>query len=385
MKAWKILLFFVVLGIGAISRAAGVSVTDVVFKNGAKEAQIFVNLQGNLNSTPEFTVDGKTLTIFIPKAALTKVVEQKRTIINKLDTEIIGSSSNNNTTITVKLPYSIENQKDQVSMSLRGGKVEISIPKLSSTTETSSASTDHNVIKTTTSTKITTTPTGTKIEEKRVETTKDVLNEDYLKSLEKLDEEVKTEKANAEKKNEKFVLNKDEVKTKQSATSFMGKDKSSFSLAGYAGKFVAFLGFVLLLFWGLLQLMKKGFLKRGKLGFLNGADLIQVLSTTYIAPKKSLIMVKAHDQVFLVSNTDQGMQLISEIKNTNSLFKNGEKYISGENFDTNLVSADDADNELTIKEDIYQSTAVEDAKGLQKFLSKKRKFKRLSERHCEIF
>jgi flagellar biogenesis protein FliO len=318
-----------------------------------------MNIQGNLTTTPEFVVNGKTLSITIPKTKLTKVIEQKRTLNSKLDTEITGKAEGENTSIKVSLPYSLDAYKENVSISLRDGRVEISFPKISSTVKAIETEKVAVITKT----------DDVKIEDR---ISKDVLNEDYLKSLEKLDQEVKAEKNAKNQNSEKMILNKDEVKTKQSSTSgFLGKENKSFSMVGYAGKFVAFLGFVLLLFWGLLQLMKKGFIKKGKLGFLNGADLITVLSTTYVAPKKSLMMIKAHDQVFLVSNTDQGMQLVSEIRNTTSLFKTGDKYISGENFDTNLDSADDNDNEQIIKEDIYQSTAVEDAKGLQKFLNKK--------------
>ena len=104
--------------------------------------------------------------------------------------------------------------------------------------------------------------------------------------------------------------------------------------------------------------MKKGFLKRGKLGFLNNADQISVLNQTYIAPKKSLMLIKAHNQVFLVSNTDHGIHPISEIKDAAGLLKDGEKTISGHNFDTKLSDADEdksIETKVKLKDDITKS------------------------------
>ena len=70
------------------------------------------------------------------------------------------------------------------------------------------------------------------------------------------------------------------------------------------------------------------------------------------------MLIKAHNQVFLVSNTEQGIHPISEIKDAAGLFKEGEKAISGHNFDTNLTEANlDELNEkkVKIKEDITKS------------------------------
>jgi flagellar biogenesis protein FliO len=128
------------------------------------------------------------------------------------------------------------------------------------------------------------------------------------------------------------------------------KPKSSFSIATYVGKFIAFLSLMILGFYGVLTLFKKGVIKKGRLGFLHSTKLVEVLSTTHIAPKRTLIMVKAHKQVFLVSNTEAGIQLISEIQDVTGLIKNGELEISGSNFETNLVDAGKKEKEFKLKE-----------------------------------
>ena len=95
--------------------------------------------------------------------------------------------------------------------------------------------------------------------------------------------------------------------------------------------------------------------------------MIQVLSTTYIAPKRSLMVVKAHKQIFLVSNSESGIQFLSEMTDTSGLIKEGEKFVTGTNFDLNLGSAETTTNEIAfkIKEDINESTPIPEEKGIQ--------------------
>ena len=137
---------------------------------------------------------------------------------------------------------------------------------------------------------------------------------------------------------------------------------------GYAGKFTAFLGFVLLFFWGVVQLMKKGVLSKSKLGFLNNSQLVSVLSTTYVAPKRAILLVKAHNQAFLVSSSESGMSFIAEVKDVPGLVKQTEREITVEgNFDDSVAVA--STKEVAgIKEklDIYQSQAVEEKSSVQK-------------------
>jgi hypothetical protein len=61
-------------------------------------------------------------------------------------------------------------------------------------------------------------------------------------------------------------------------------------------------------------------------------------------------MIKAHKQVFLISNTEAGMTLVSEIRDVAGLIKNGEEEITGSNFDTNLYSANKNEKQFKLKE-----------------------------------
>ena len=143
----------------------------------------------------------------------------------------------------------------------------------------------------------------------------------------------------------------------------------NFSFAGYAAKFTIFLTLVLGLFYGVVQLLKKGVFKRGKLGFLNNSQMIEVLSTTYVAPKRSLMVVKAHKQIFLVANSESGLTFLSEMTDTSGLIKEGEKFVTGTNFDLNLGTAEnssEAETLVKLKENIMESTPVTEDKGLSK-------------------
>jgi flagellar biogenesis protein FliO len=205
---------------------------------------------------------------------------------------------------------------------------------------------------------------------------KEALNEDYLNKL------MKEETAAAGKVNEQ---KKDEVNVKQAASlrsavnsiseqapQVLAKKSESFSFAGYAFKFGIFLALVLGLFYGVVQLLKKGVFNRGKLGFLNNTQMIQVLSTTYIAPKRSLMVVKAHKQIFLVANSENGMQFLSEMKDTAGLIKEGEKDVTGTNFDLNLGSAEltTVEDAFKLKENISESTPLSEEKGIQALSAK---------------
>src|SRR5690606_25564288 len=66
----------------------------------------------------------------------------------------------------------------------------------------------------------------------------------------------------------------------------------------------------------------------------------------------------AHNQVFLVSNTDSGIHPISEINDVAGLFKEGEKKIAGNNFDDSLGLANDntaSESKIKLKENIMES------------------------------
>jgi len=144
----------------------------------------------------------------------------------------------------------------------------------------------------------------------------------------------------------------DQVKVRASSTGKKESRKSNFSIQNFVAKVVAFFACILLVFYGLATLMRKGVFKKTRLGFLSNEKMVEVLSTTYIAPKRSVIMIKAYDQIFLVGNSEKGMHFLSEINHVPGLLKTGEKHMTGMNFDTNLQDADINNRPQQLKENI---------------------------------
>lgn len=341
-------LIYLVLTHQAFSK---VSVSDIGLQTKQKEGTLIINYSGKLLEYPEMNIVGNTIQIVIPDAEVKKAIDKSVSFATSSNDTRISAYQVNKTTIQINtdLPFDMKKHKDKVSMQISEGKIELNLPKL----KASKALATKKVVK------------EVKKEEKKV------LDKNYLDALlalEKKEEKPKKEPRLVleDKKGEVTIAGAktaapsvDVVKTSQASTAKIGEasDKATFSLVGYAGKFVAFLGGILLLFYGVVTLMKKGVIKKGKLGFLNNTDNVVVLSNTFVGPKKSLMLIKAHKQVFLVSNTEHGMQLISEVKDVAGLFKEGEKSLAGTNFDITLDETNDNEVESTIKlkEDITKS------------------------------
>lgn len=342
------LISFILFTIFVGSANASIKVEKLNFKKNSKKGTLTIKYSGELNDYPELSVVGKSIYVSIPNSKVTNTINKAVSFSTSgKDTSLKAYQvKNNKTKIKALFPFNMQKKAEQVSLTIRENSIELTFPRTK--------------VKALARKKVTKTKAKNK---------KEYLNEEYLNSLLKIQ---KKSKHIAKKPVKKAIEKNKVIKAKTIATDFFEDEvkttlaapakasKSSISLVEYGGKFVAFLGVVLLLFYGVVTLMKKGFIKKGKLGFLNNADTISVVSQTYLAPKKSLMLIKAHKQVFLVSNTEHGIQPISEIKDVAGLFKEGEMTLSGQNFDTNLGSADEDDfieEKVKLKEDIMQSNS----------------------------
>lgn len=343
MKLFKYFLILLITMAG--NSFAKVQLTKIDFSKGKDTGKIIVHYQGTLKDYPEMEIVGKAINVLIPNADVKKNLEKSVSFSsNLLDTQIRTYQSTKKVSkIKALLPFNIQSLKDKVSLTIKESTIELVIPR--------------KMVKMANKPKLKTI-LPKKVSKKPVK--KEFLNEDYLNKLLDVKKPKKEIVVTPKKVKESKRETRDSVSLNQAAP-FTSKRKTSgsqFSLVEYGGKFVAFLGFVLLLFYGLINLMKKGFIKKGKLGFLNNADQISVVSQTYIGPKKSLMLIRAHNQVFLVSNTDNGIHPISEIKDAAGLFKEGERALSGQNFDTNLDLAnidEKNDEKIVLKKDIMKS------------------------------
>lgn len=344
----KFTLFTILATTVAFSATAGVKVTSLDLKTEGENGSVGIALQGRSSELPDLKVYGNTIEISLsgaePFAAIAKEVRGSRLTANVLNGKAV---------VKAVLPYPVD--KDGVSVSWKNSNLEVLFPRGKAPVAA--------VTKPAPVAKATPAPAATPAKvaapaptpaPKPSTVKKDSLNEDYLNKLMGENEQTKGKTA------AKDEFAKDEVSSKLAAPVATQVKKEEFSFAGYAAKFTGFLAVVLGLFYGIVQLLKKGVFNRGKLGFLNNHQMIEVLSTTYVSPKKSLMIVKAHKQLFLVANSENGIQFLAEMKDTSGIIKEGEKAVTGENFDLNL--ADLVNNAeapaFKLKEDMTQSTPV---------------------------
>lgn len=352
---------FITLALGTLvtfTAQAGVKVTSVDLKTSGATGYVNIALDGRSNELPDVRVYGKTIEVTLTQAdafnGFSKTVSGAILSANVLNGKAI---------VKAVLPYNID--ADGVNLGWKNKNIEVIFPrgKVEKAEPVAAKAEAARPAKTPTA------PAAPAVEKKTEnKVSKDQLNEDYLNKL-MVDSTAKAEAAKAEAK-------KDEVNVKQAGIAReaapaqtpapIAKPADNFSFAGYAAKFAVFLAMVLGLFYGVVQLLKKGVFNRGKLGFLNNSQMIQVLSTTYVAPKRSLMVVKAHKQIFLVSNSESGIQFLAEMTDTTGLIKEGEKEVTGTNFDVNLGSVQTQEQEpvFKIKENINVSTPVPEEKGI---------------------
>lgn len=354
-----------IMTLATLGAHAGVKVTSVDLKTNGANGYINVTLDGRSGELPDLKVYGKTIEITLTDAeafsAITKNVSGAQLSANVLNGKAI---------VKAILPYDINPQG--VDLGWKNKNIEIIFPR----GKVARVETDRPI-----PTKPAT-PPQEKIEKKentilaKVENTvaKEKLNEDYLNKLVNEEKEKVARRdtdfppKNEDQKNDTITVKQSGLAKPAAAAVTQPKAANDgFSFAGYAVKFTVFLAMVLGLFYGIVQLLKKGVFNKGKLGFLNNTQMIQVLSTTYVAPKRSLMIVKAHKQIFLVANSENGLQFLSEMSDTTGLIKEGEKVVTGTNFDMNLGSAEQTTTEsaFKLKEDINESTPVPEEKGIQ--------------------
>ena len=328
-------LSLVFLSLSSLGAADSVQVKNLQYKSkGNASGELSISLKGDLKTAPDLTVKDRMVQVAIPNAVVWPKIEKRISLNKNLDTTIMAYQFNKKLVrVRAMLPYSIKGLEDRVSITISGNKINLHFPKVVSAVA----------------------PAKRRIVKKAKPAGVDQYNESYLDKLIK----EKEEQVGVAKKAPKKVVDQVNVALAGVEKSEVLPTKSSFSLTSYVGKFVAFLGVVLLLFYGVVALMKKGVLKKGKLGFLNSTKVIEVINTTYVGPKRSLMLIKAHNQVFLVANTEKGMEFLSEVNDVAGLMKDGEKTLAGNNFDSDLGSADLLEKSFNIKEDIEKPAQSE--------------------------
>lgn len=334
---------FVAIGIFSLftqMTIAGVKVSTINYESKGQESVLRIAVEGKSNDLPEISVTDQLIEISLGEADDFKSINKKQG-----DVTLTAKTSKGKAVVWAKLPFKVN--QNEVNLGWKNNQVEITFPTGKIVQEKKT---------------VITTPKA--VDTKKTVAVKETLNEEYLNKISKQIEKIEEKKVAAKE------IKKDTVTTTQAAIANKPHVNNTFSFAGYAAKFTVFLALVLGAFYGLVSIFKKGVFNKGKLGFLNNSQLIEVLSTTYVSPKKSLSLIRAHKQIFLVSNSDSGITLISEITDTAGLIKEGEKEITGTNFDLKLNDVQNIESEIKLKEDIHSSTPVNETSRLEKLVNK---------------
>jgi flagellar biogenesis protein FliO len=359
-------IFLLALSLTSVA-LAGVKVTSLDLTTKGGNGYVNIAIDGRSNDLPDIKVYGKTIEVTLANAEGFNAIFK-----NVRGAQLSANSLNGKAIVKALLPYNISSES--VEIGFRNSNIEVIFPRGKAVVENKTAYEGTGVSPKEIPKPATATTLDKKTENK---VSKDLLNEDYLNKLMKEENAPRAAIAVAPE------VNADEIKLKQAAiakietkiptkNSNVPKAETSsnnFSFAGYAAKFTLFLALVLGLFYGVVQLLKKGVFNRGKLGFLNNTKLIEVLSTTYIAPKRSLMIVKAHKQIFLVANSETGLTFLSEMTDTSGLMKEGEKHVTGTNFDLNLGTAEKTEESemlVKLKENIMESSPFKEETSLSK-------------------
>jgi len=360
-KISKILFTIIVTLSGNVWGA--LSIENITLRTFNTKQMLRIDFKGELKDIPEWEIRNKLFQVSMPTATVWPKIEKKISLQNKNDTTLMAYQYTKDTArVRTLLPYDLNGKDSLVQVIVKKNHLLIELPGPPKNAGIKSIKKISKSIENITEGLVYSEKLAKKLESQRVQKYDEKLLDNLLRDNKKNNN--KNETLADLERTKKTKL--DSVSLKMSAnqtanqTAKKSKWNENFSILGYFGKFLAFLGIVLLLFYGVINLMKKGVLNKGKLGFLNKMNTVSVLSSTYLAPKKNVHVVKAHNQIFLLATSEKGVHFLSELKDPVNILKNGERDIAGNNFDTTLDNNQDKD--FKVKDILSDGT---DAKSVE--------------------
>ncbi|OIQ19740.1 MAG: hypothetical protein BM556_04455 [Bacteriovorax sp. MedPE-SWde] len=316
-----------------ISTYANVNITKLNYKNDKNFGVVTVKLKGVLKDTPELTIKNDVIQIEIPNSIVWPKIEKQVSVNRSFDSKLMAYQYNKNLVrVRAKLPYDLSGKESKVSVILNDDNIQLYFPK--------EKAVSRKIVK-------------SLLNVKKKKSTAKSYDESYLEKL--LKDKEKTKKAPIKKiaKAESFLheeMNTKKVVVDSLNTKMSSVKKSSFDFSSYVFKFIGFFALLVAGIYFMMNFFRKGMLKKGGLGFLSGSKMVEVLDTTYLGPKRSILVVRVQKQIFLMSQSEKGMDFLTEIKDTAGFMKEGEKQVVGSNFDTNLDTASEKDKDFKLKD-----------------------------------
>jgi flagellar biogenesis protein FliO len=329
------------LEVWTINSGYSLEISKVSVSDSAKGKLIRLAIKGNTNFIPDYEIKNKKLNLKFPKMVNGNIKELNRFFdIRKNNASTVFISKGNVTDVSA------------IEFNFSNNAIEFLLPISPIVT----------------------------VEKKQVVTVneqkpivkfeKENLDEEYLsylvgenKAKESFDQDKNGKRQENKGKNqlESKVLNADKVKerlgvatvdNKVTKSVFAGKDTGSFSYLLL--KFSGILGIVILLFLVCIKFFKVVVQKKGKMNFFKNPNIIQVIEQNHIGPKKSIMLLKVHDQLILVSNTDSGVHFISEVSDPEQALNIAIKNADNQNFDhkveNNIVSEQNLESKIKLKD-----------------------------------
>lgn len=379
--------------------AGQLKITELKFHHYGQLGKVIIKLNGSLHKAPELIVKKNILQVSLPNVIVWPSIKKRVSVRKSLDSELKAYQFDQNTVrVRTILPFAVKGMEEQVNLILKDHSVELYFPRISQrslakvTKKVPGAKADTRLPSLVAGGSALRSSSGEALKggqllvKSKLKKKPQEYDEEYLDYLLQKKAESKPSVVREEIKPGNML--QDEVKTTQSSIEKKNDtiiEEKSFDVMTYIGKYIAFLGLILVGVYGLVLLFKKGVLKKGRLGFLNDTGLVSVLSTTYLAPKRSLLVVKIHHQVLLLGNSEAGLTYLSELKDVSDLLKEGEKKVAGGNFDTTIhaLKKDEVASQIKLKENPFDgqssSGQKEDVKKKKSSLSEqiKRKVKDL--------
>ena len=345
----KLLYCFLLLWFPLSGSIGKVKLQDIkVKKLNADWGRMEIILDKFSEEIPQLKIFGRNVELLMPGVLSSSEIVKKISLRKKFDTTMIGRQVSKNVSKAVLVfPNSISHIKERINVEMKGKKVYLNFPIPKKQLRSSSRVPKKGVAR--------------KTFKQQKGSPKDSYDEGYLQ---KLLNEKKRHKNNDISINRVPTLPLDSIRKKggdavQTKVSSQAKGGNPFSFLTQIGKFASFLVLVIFIFYGLVLLIKKNIFNKGKLGFLNSTKIVEVLNTTYISPKRNVMLIKAHNQVFLIGSSEKGLHPLGEINDINGLLKKGERELSGNNFDTTLNSAATENKEFNLKKMLEQTSEEE--------------------------
>lgn len=327
-------LLFLFIATGQIF--AQVKISKLDYKTDNNFGVVTINYTGELKSTPELMIKDDIVQVSIPNSIVWPKIENKVTVNNSFDSTLMAYQYTKDLVrVRAALPYKLNGKENQVSIIMGDQSLSLYFPKVQVASNKKNVQRALNIAAT---------------KEENEESSK--YDESYLNKLLK----DKPEQAKVVAKEEESLKTASTAQTTnlqntdKVSTNMSGVEKSGFNVSGYVVKFIGFFSLLIAGIYFVMNFFRKGVLKKAGLGFFSSEKMIEVLSTTYIAPKRSLMVVRAGKQLFLVAQSEKGMDYLTEIKDTASFIKESEKEILGSNFDTNLEQAAVNQKEFKLKD-----------------------------------